>query len=181
MSRAAQPRIHWPAVLTVVRVLLVVPVVALTLAETDTARWIAFAAFGIAALTDGLDGFVARRMDLVTAAGQLWDPIADKVLVLASMAALVKVERFPLAAAVIIVTREAAVTALRIVRARAGRGFPASIAGKLKTGAQLLAVLLYILPEGTVPPAVERSVLGAAVALTVVSGLEYFWRFARAR
>ena len=172
----ARPRIHWPAVLTVVRIVLVIPVVLLTLNETDASSWLAFVAFGVAALTDGLDGFAARRLGLVSSAGQMWDPIADKVLVLASMAALVVVDRFPAWAAVVIVVREIAVTALRWAAQRRGRGFPASIAGKAKTFAQLVAVLLYILPTGTVPGAVEASVLGLAVGLTVVSGVQYLLR-----
>ena len=172
----ARPRIHWPAVLTVVRVLLAVPVVILTLKQTELASWVAFVAFGVAALTDGLDGFAARRMQLVSEAGQLWDPIADKFLVLVSMGGLVAVGRFPVWAAAVIVVRELAVTVLRWVAARRGRGFPASKTGKLKTGTQLIAVLLYILPEGTVPSVLEYAVLLLAVALTVISGVQYFRR-----
>jgi CDP-diacylglycerol--glycerol-3-phosphate 3-phosphatidyltransferase len=171
-----RPRIHWPAVLTVARVILVVPVVALTLKRTDGSSWVAFAAFGVAALTDGLDGFAARRMGLVSAAGQMWDPIADKILVLASMAGLVVVGRFPAWAAVIIVVRELAVTALRWAATRRGRGFPASVAGKAKTFAQLVAVLMYILPPGTVPGALEGTFLWLALGLTLASGAQYFMR-----
>lgn len=170
------PRIHWPAVLTVARVILVVPVVAFTLARTSGASWIAFVTFGIAALTDGLDGFAARRMQLVSDAGKLWDPIADKILVLASMAALVIVGRFPFWAAAVIVARELAVTALRLVADRRGRGFAASRAGKAKTATQLIAVLLYILPESTLPGGLEYTFLVLAVVLSIVSGIEYFAR-----
>lgn len=172
----AAPRIHWPAILTVIRVILVIPVVVLTLKRTDASSWLAFAAFGIAALTDGLDGFAARKLQLVSTAGQLWDPIADKILVLVSMAALVVVGRFPAWAAVVIVVREAAVTLLRLLADRRGRGFPASITGKLKTGAQLVAVLLYILPVGTIPSWASSTALYAAVGLSVVSGIDYFRR-----
>jgi len=133
-------------VLTIARVLLVAPVVVFTLKRTDASSWIAFSAFAVAALTDGFDGFLARRMQLVSPAGQLWDPLADKFLVLVSMLALVVVGRFPAWAAAVILVREAAVTALRLAAERRRRGFPASRAGKLKTGAQLLAVLFYILP-----------------------------------
>jgi CDP-diacylglycerol--glycerol-3-phosphate 3-phosphatidyltransferase len=166
-------------VLTVTRVLLVVPVVVLTLAETDQASWLAFVAFALAALTDGLDGLVARRMQLVSEAGQLWDPIADKILVLVSMAGLVAVGRFPVWAAAVIVVREVAVTALRLAANRRGRGFPASPAGKLKTGAQLVAVLLFILPAKTVSGAVEGTALGLAVGLSILSGADYLRRAPR--
>jgi len=177
--RRPPPRIHWPWVLTIVRIALVVPVVVLTLAETEGASWLAFVAFGVAALTDGLDGFAARRYDLVSTAGEQWDPIADKILVLASMAALVVVGRFPLWAAVVIVIREVAVSVLRYLATRRGRGFPASIAGKAKTALQLAAVLVFILPRDTVPGTLEDTLLGLAVFLTVFSGLQYFARAPR--
>jgi len=166
--------IHWPAVLTVLRIVLVVPVVILTLKRTFVSDWVAFGAFGVAALTDGLDGYAARKLDLVSSLGQLWDPIADKILVTASMIALVAVGRFPAWAAAIIVAREVAVTLLRSLASSRGRGFPASKAGKAKTGAQLVAVLLFILPYngGWVP--VRWAWLGLALTLSVVSGVEYF-------
>lgn len=169
-------RVHWPNVLTAVRVALIVPVVVLTLKRTDASSWIAFVAFGAAALTDGLDGYLARRLQLVSAGGQLWDPIADKLLVTASMVALVAVDEFPLWAAIVIVAREVAVTLLRAVATRRGRGFPASMAGKAKTGAQLLAVLFFLLPLGGGWHSVRDVMLGIAVALTVLSGLDYFRR-----
>ena len=172
-------RIHWPNALTLLRVLFIPPVVILTLVDTDVSSWIAFFAFGTAALTDGLDGYVARRMQLVSTTGQLLDPLADKLLVTAAMVALVVVDRFPAWAAIIIVAREVAVTALRIVADRRGRGFPASMAGKGKTGAQLVAVLLYILPLGSGWDPLRYTFLGLALFLTVVSGLHYLIRAPR--
>jgi CDP-diacylglycerol--glycerol-3-phosphate 3-phosphatidyltransferase len=172
-------RIHWPNALTFLRIALIPPVVILTLVDTDVSSWIAFLAFGIAAMTDGLDGYVARRMQLVSATGQLLDPIADKMLVTAAMVALVVVERFPAWAAIVIVVREVAVSVLRFAASRRGRGFPASLAGKAKTGAQLVAVLLYILPLGTGWRPLKWTFLALAVALTVGSGLDYLRRAPR--
>ena len=169
-------RIHWPNALTFLRIALIPPVVILTLVDTDASSWIAFLAFGTAALTDGLDGYVARRMQLVSETGQLLDPIADKMLVTAAMVALVVVDRFPAWAAIVIVVREIAVSVLRFAASRRGRGFPASLAGKAKTGAQLVAVLLYILPLGTGWRPLKWTFLALAVALTVGSGLDYFRR-----
>jgi CDP-diacylglycerol---glycerol-3-phosphate 3-phosphatidyltransferase len=169
-------RIHWPNALSLLRIALIPPVVILTLADTDASSWLAFVAFGVAALTDGLDGYVARRMDMVSEAGQLLDPIADKMLVTAAMWALVVVERFPAWAAIVIVSREVAVSVLRFAAARRGRGFPASKAGKAKTGAQLVAVLLYILPLGSEWEPLRVTFLLLAVALSVVSGMDYFVR-----
>ena len=167
-------RIHWPNALTVLRAVLVVPVVLLTLKRTDASDWVAFIAFGVAALTDGLDGAIARRLEMVSSTGQFLDPLADKVLVLASMVALVHVGRFPAWAAVVIVVREVVVTALRVAASRRGRGFPASIAGKMKTGAQLVAVLLYLVPDAG--DALRSAFLGLALFLTVLSGLDYVRR-----
>lgn len=172
-------RIHWPNALTFLRIALIPPVVILTLVDTDVSSWIAFLAFGLAAITDGLDGYVARRMQLVSETGQLLDPIADKMLVTAAMVALVVVERFPAWAAIVIVVREVAVSVLRFAASRRGRGFPASLAGKAKTGAQLVAVLLYILPLGTGWRPLKWSFLALAVALTVGSGLDYLRRAPR--
>lgn len=174
--RHARARIHWPAVLTVIRIALIIPVVALTLKRTEASDWVAFVAFGVAALTDGLDGYAARRLDLVSDLGQLWDPIADKLLVTAAMVALVIVGRFPAWAAGVIIAREIAVTILRFVAAGRGRGFPASKAGKAKTGAQLLAVLLFILPFGGSLDPVRWAFLGLALALAVISAADYFRR-----
>lgn len=167
---------HWPAVLTVVRVILAIPVVILTLQQTRAASYAAAIAFAVAALTDGLDGFAARRMDLVSTAGQFWDPIADKALLLSAMAGLVAVGRFPLWAALVIVVRELAVTVLRWRAERQGRGFAASKTAKLKTAMQLVAVLLFILPKDVMPSPVEQVALWLAVVLTVVSGLQYLRR-----
>jgi CDP-diacylglycerol--glycerol-3-phosphate 3-phosphatidyltransferase len=172
-------RIHWPNALTFLRVALIPPVVLLTLVDTDLSSWIAFLAFGVAALTDGLDGYVARRMQLVSSTGQLLDPLADKALVTAAMVALVVVDRFPAWAAILIVAREVAVSALRFMASRRGRGFPPSLAGKAKTGAQLVAVLLYILPLGTGWGVLKGTFLGLAVFLTVVSGVQYLVRAPR--
>lgn len=169
-------RIHWPNALTFLRVALIPPVVILTLVDTEVSSWIAFFAFGTAALTDGLDGYVARRMQLVSNVGQLLDPLADKLLVTAAIVALVVVDRLPPWAAAIIIAREVIVTALRLVASRRGRGFPASLAGKGKTGAQLVAVLLYILPLGSGWDPVKNTFLGLALFLTIVSGLDYLIR-----
>lgn len=173
-ARTGRRRIHWPALLTILRIVLVVPVVVLTLERTFASSWVAFGAFAVAALTDGLDGYFARKLDLVSSMGQLWDPIADKILVTASMFALAAVGRFPVWAAALIVGRELAVTMLRAVASGRGRGFPASKTGKAKTGAQLVAVLLFIVPYngGWVP--VRWAWLALALALSVASGAQYF-------
>lgn len=168
---------HVPNVVTALRGLLVVPVVILMLQRTDGADWVAFMVFSLAALTDRLDGALARRWEAESSIGQFLDPLVDKVLVTASMAALVYLNRFPAWAAVVILVREVSVTALRVVAARRGRGFPADRLAKWKTTLQLIAVAAYVVPANAFAWRVYRgSVLGGAIALTLLTGWTYFRR-----
>jgi len=168
---------HLPNVVTALRGLLVVPVVLLMLRRTDGADWVAFIVFTLAALTDRVDGALARRWEAVSATGQFLDPLVDKLLVTASMAALVYLKRFPAWAAIVILVREMSVTALRIVASRRGRGFPAGRLAKWKTVLQLIAVAAFMVPASADAWRVSRaSMLGIAVALTLVTGWAYFRR-----
>jgi CDP-diacylglycerol---glycerol-3-phosphate 3-phosphatidyltransferase len=174
---------HWfnvPNLLTFLRALLV-PVILWLLAsegEGDTARWWAFGIFVFAAATDSIDGWVARRWHGVTRWGQLADPIADKLLIIGSLASLAAVGDLPWWAVNVIVVRELGVTLLRVrlVR-RAGLVMPASRWGKAKTISQVVAVAAFLFPgSGSVLP---QRLLDVAVALTVYSGIEYAFRAGR--
>jgi CDP-diacylglycerol--glycerol-3-phosphate 3-phosphatidyltransferase len=134
---------------------------------------IAAALFVVAAATDGLDGYLARRYASTTATGQWLDPLADKVLVAAPVVILTALGRFPLWAAVVIASRELGVSLLRAWLGSRGRSMPASGWGKAKTAAQMAAVLLYLLPLGPAAAGVRFWVLLIAVALTVWSGTDY--------
>jgi CDP-diacylglycerol---glycerol-3-phosphate 3-phosphatidyltransferase len=174
---------HWfnvPNLITFLRALLV-PVILWLLAsegDGDTARWWAFGIFVFAAATDSIDGWVARRWHGVTRWGQLADPIADKLLIIGSLASLALVGDLPWWAVNVIVVREIGVTALRVrlVR-RLGLVMPASGWGKAKTVSQVVAVAAYLFPgSGTMLP---QRLLDVAVALTVYSGIEYAFRAGR--
>jgi CDP-diacylglycerol---glycerol-3-phosphate 3-phosphatidyltransferase len=155
-------------------------VVILVLSGERPAAYLAAALFVVAGVTDGLDGYLARRHASVTRLGQWLDPLADKALITAPVVALVIVGEFPLWAAAVIVVREFAVSVLRAWLGTRGRAMPASWWGKLKTAAQLLVVLLYLLPDLSEPARDVRFwFLLAAVALTVWSGLDYLWRALR--
>lgn len=147
------------------------------LQRTDGADWVAFMVFSLAALTDRLDGALARRWEAVSSTGQFLDPLVDKVLVTASMIALVYLKRFPAWAAIVILLREVGVTVLRVAASRRGRGFPADRLAKWKTTLQLIAVAAFMVPATAFAWRVYRgSMLGAAVALTLLTGLTYFRR-----
>jgi CDP-diacylglycerol--glycerol-3-phosphate 3-phosphatidyltransferase len=166
----------------VARILLVPVVVVLVLSGERPAAYLAAALFVVAGITDGLDGYLARRHASVTRLGQWLDPLADKALITAPVVALVIVGDFPLWAAAVIVVREFAVSVLRAWLGTRGRAMPASWWGKVKTAAQLLVVLLYLLPDLSEPALDVRFwSLIAAVALTVWSGLDYLWRALRTR
>ena len=174
---------HWfnlPNLLTFLRALLV-PVILWLLAvdaEGDTARWWAFGIFVFAAATDSIDGWVARRYNGVTRWGQLADPIADKLLIIGSLASLAYVGELPWWAVNVIVAREVAVTLLRLRLVRnVGMVMAASAWGKLKTVSQVIAVGAFLLP-GVAGP-ILQVLLYATVVLTIWSGVEYAFRASR--
>ena len=171
----------WPNLISLFRILLIPALVLLIVDGSRVASFAAAAVFVFGALTDGLDGYLARRYDSVTRTGQWLDPLSDKVFVSAPVIALTVLDRFPLWAAAIIVVREIAISLLRAYLGTRGRAMPASALGKAKTAGQLLAILLYLLPG--VVDAIQpwgTVVVVVAVVLTVWSGLDYAVKSLRA-
>lgn len=170
----------WPNIVSVARILLAPVLVILVLSGDRPAAYLAAAVFLAGAATDGLDGYLARRYASTTRLGQWLDPVADKLLVTAPVVTLTALGRFPTWAAVVIVAREFGVSVLRAWLGTRGRAMPASWLGKVKTAAQMVVVVLYLLPE---LPTAARSfrfwILVAAVAMTLWSGLDYVVRAAR--
>jgi CDP-diacylglycerol---glycerol-3-phosphate 3-phosphatidyltransferase len=171
---------NWPNGFTFLRALLVPVILWLLVQDTDgdALRWWAFGIFVFAAWTDSIDGWVARRYTGVTRWGQLADPIADKLLIIGSLASLAYIDELPWWAVLVIVVRELAVTTLRIqlVR-RMGLVMPASRWGKFKTVSQVVAAGAYLWP--TVPGSLREVLLNIAVALTVWSGIDIAFRAGR--
>jgi CDP-diacylglycerol--glycerol-3-phosphate 3-phosphatidyltransferase len=164
----------WPNMVSIGRVLLVPIIVALIVERTDTAAYLAAAAFVVGALSDGLDGWLARRHEMRTSTGAWLDPLSDKLLVAVPMIALALIRGFPPWAAAVIVGRELAVQALRWRLDSRSVSMPASPSAKAKTVSQLLAVFLYILPLSSAWHTIRLAFVVAAVALTVITGAEYF-------
>ena len=163
------------------RIVLVPILVALVLIDTKAASYAAAAVFVAGGLSDGLDGYLARRHAMTTRTGVWLDPLSDKLLVSAAVISLVIVDRFPLWAATIIVAREIAVTVLRAVKGTQGTSMPASGLGKAKTASQLVAVTLYLLPLGSWADGLKLVLLIVAVVFTVASGIDYFVPLRRRR
>ena len=170
--------------LTYVRILLVPVVMGLILLGPSRSAAYAVAAvlFAIAATTDFVDGYLARRWALTTTVGSFLDTTADKLLVSGALIALVEIDRASAWVAIIIIGRELVILGLRGVVAAEGTVFPPSIWGKLKTNVQFLAILLAILryddPLG--PLLLDEWAMLAAAAITVLSAVEYLARFSSA-
>ncbi len=157
--------------------MLLVPVlVVLVLVQTEAASYAAAAVFVAGGLSDGLDGYLARRHAMSTPTGQWLDPLSDKLLVAAPVITLAAIGSFPVWAAAIIVAREAAVSVLRAYLGTRGRSMPASDIAKFKTGAQLVAITLYLLPLSPNQDNARFAALIVALVITVYSGVDYFIR-----
>jgi CDP-diacylglycerol--glycerol-3-phosphate 3-phosphatidyltransferase len=169
--------INVPNLLTVLRILAVPVLVVALLDETPDGDVIAAIVFALAALTDGLDGYIARRRDQITNFGKLMDPLADKLLVVAALVSLVSLDRLDAWVAMVIIARELAVTGLRSVAAERGVVIAASWLGKVKTALQVAAILALIAFDPT--PVWADVLLYLAVAMTVISGADYFFGLRR--
>ena len=144
----------------------------------------AAAVFILAAATDKLDGYVARRSKSVTTLGQFLDPLADKLLIAAALIALVSMSRVPAWVAMVIIVREIAVSVLRIVGVSQGVSIPADRYGKLKTVLQIVYVVYVLVPTADiadrlnvaawVPELVNDCLIAVVVVVTLWSGIRYF-------
>jgi CDP-diacylglycerol--glycerol-3-phosphate 3-phosphatidyltransferase len=170
--------LNLPNALTLIRIMLVpVVVVALTV-ESPGGSAIAAIVFAIAALTDGLDGYIARSRQSVTTFGKVMDPVADKLMIAAALISLVSLDRLAAWVAMVIIAREFAVSGLRIAAGQQGVVIPASQLGKLKTISQVVAVLALIAASDP-DAAWVQALVYLMVVTTVVSGADYFLNFRR--
>ena len=161
-------------VLTLVRVALIPVLVAVMLSALEDADLFAAIVFVIASATDALDGWIARRRSIVTAFGKLMDPLADKLLITAALVSLVALYRLDAWVAMVIIAREFAVTGLRMLAVEQGQVISASVWGKLKTTTQVAMVLALIWVDR--PAQWVDILVYATVAITVLSGADYFYR-----
>jgi CDP-diacylglycerol--glycerol-3-phosphate 3-phosphatidyltransferase len=151
--------------------------------HTVTWRLVATALFVVAAATDRVDGYLARKHGLVTDLGKLLDPIADKLLIGSALVLLSWLGDLPWWVTVVVLVRELGITLMRFLVLKYAV-MPASRGGKLKTVLQSVAISLYLLPLDHLPAwigIVAAVVLGAAVLVTVVTGVEYLYQGWRVR
>jgi len=144
---------------------------------TIEARWICLAIFLVAAGTDWLDGYLARKLNQVTDLGKFLDPLVDKLLVLAPLLALIELGQIPAWGVFLILVRELAIAGWRVNPNLTGKTAisGANIWGKLKTVSQIAAIALLIAPTPDTWKIPSLVVFWASVALTLISGVIYVW------
>ena len=174
-------KLNLPTVLTLSRIVLI-PFFVLTVQDHPI---LGAVVFGIASITDFLDGYLARRSGQITKFGIIMDPLADKLLVISALIVLVDMERISVEIAIILIVREFLVTGLRVVALSKDIMIPAEMGGKLKTTAQITAVLCLILMGSFFDNLpidlydIGTAFLWIALVLSVTSGVQYtisFWK-----
>ena len=163
-----------PNRLTMVRIFLIPVFVAAVTLKIPHGDYIAASIFILAASTDGLDGYIARKRKMITTLGKIMDPLADKLLVTAALLVLVELHRMPSWVALIIIGREFAVTGLRVMAAAEGNIISAGQLGKVKTVTQIVAMVALFIKDS--PIMLGYTALAVAVFFTVWSGWDYFYR-----
>lgn len=178
--------VNLPNTLTVGRIFLVPLLVVVLLTKFDgwqlygvSKELIGAAIFGVASLTDWLDGYLARRRGQVTGFGQWMDPLADKLLITAALISLVQMELAPAWMVAVILGREFAVTVLRSVAHARGQSLPASPLGKVKMVSQVVAILILILGQGHMQQffILGQVALWVATITALISAVDYYRRF----
>ena len=178
-----------PNSLTIARIFLVPVLVSVLLTKFEgrlvmgvPVELVAAAIFGLASLTDWLDGYIARRRQQVTPLGQMLDPLADKLLISATLVSLVQLGLASAWMVAVIIGREIAVTGLRNLAYSRGLAMPASGLGKFKMASQVVAILLLILGWERVPAllVLGQAALWVVLLTAVVSAVDYYQGFQKA-
>ncbi len=169
-----------PNQITVARLASVPLVMFLILWDSPVGRIAGVVLFFLAAVSDAVDGYLARSFQQTSIFGKFADPIADKLLVVGALVSLLQLGELHAAWVMIIIAREFLVTGLRILAISEGQVIPASILGKLKTVSHIVLVMAILVGRsfavGSWIKIASDAALGLALALTVVSGVEYFVR-----
>ncbi len=162
--------------LTIMRIISVPFFVYFLYCNTPASRAIAFAIFALAAMTDFVDGYIARHYNQITNLGKLLDPVADKIMVVAALITLVDLAEIPGWVVIVIIARDFIVDVLRMTAAAQGIVLQAGKLGKIKTTLQMMAIALIIIdnyPTSLINLRLDQILLYSALLMTVISGAEY--------
>lgn len=167
-----------PNKLTVLRVIMVPFFVLFMLTDIGGAanKWIALVIFCVASLTDMLDGKIARARNLVTNFGKFMDPLADKLLVCSALICFVEIGKMPAWMVIIIIAREFIISGFRLIASDNGIVIAANYWGKFKTVSQMIMIILLIMDLGGVFYILGEAFKWIALALTVISLVDYIWK-----
>ena len=168
-----------PNKLSLTRMALIPVMVALMYPNTPVCNLLAAAVFGVAAFTDFLDGYIARKQGIVTDFGKFIDPVADKLLNLSAMIMLIHLGLMPAWMVIVILARELCVDGMRMVAVGNGKVIAAGKLGKIKTVTQIVAIILFLLfgrAFGAPDFILGTLAILAAVVMTLWSGVDYFVR-----
>lgn len=167
-----------PNKLTILRVILIPFFVLFLLSDLGGSygKWIALILFVAASLTDWLDGYLARRDNLVTNFGKFMDPLADKLLVCSALVCFVELGSLPGWIVIIIIAREFIISGFRLVASDNGIVIAANYWGKFKTVSQMIMIILLIADLGGVFYWLTQIFIWLALALTVISLVDYIWK-----
>lgn len=168
---------NFPNKLTVLRILLIPVMVGIYYLDTEpttlnTFSYILVGIFMLASLTDYFDGYLARKNNMITTFGKFLDPLADKLLVMFALLILLDIGFIPMWIVLIILAREFIVTGIRLVAVNEGTVIAASQLGKYKTVTTMLGIVLLLFHIEMI----GLIILYIGVALTIISGIDYFWK-----
>nr|WP_307775430.1 CDP-diacylglycerol--glycerol-3-phosphate 3-phosphatidyltransferase [uncultured Cetobacterium sp.] len=173
-----------PNKLTAIRLILAVPFIYFLQESSNVDneslyRLIAFGIFIFASLTDWLDGYIARKYNLITDLGKIMDPLADKILVISALVIFVKLDYIPSWMSIVVIAREFLISGIRTIAAAKGEVIPAGMLGKYKTTTQMIVIMIMLffgLGNGTNPEFYKDLYFYLTlipVVLTIWSGWEY--------
>ncbi len=170
-----------PNALTLFRIVLIPIFWILETQSTPGAHWAALFVFILAAVTDFFDGQIARRKKLVTSFGKIMDPLADKLLIIAALLLFTRQGDIPFVALMLIISRELAVTSLRVVAMGEGTVLAADLSGKIKTFSQCIYCIIMLLHIENFsfiphPEWIKLILTWIVVAITLYSGIDYFYK-----
>ncbi len=168
-----------PNKITLLRVLLVPVFIVVFNLDIPYSTYFAAVIFIFAAITDSVDGYIARSQKLVTNFGKFADPLADKVLTSAALILLVGVGKIPSWIVIVIIAREFTITGFRVIAASEGVTIAASSWGKIKTITQLVSIILLLLnnfPFSYINIPMDMITLYLALIFTIISGVDYIYK-----
>ena len=171
-------KLNLPNTITLIRIAMIPLIMLFLLLPIPGKYLISAIIFVVAAATDGVDGHIARSRNLVTTLGKFLDPLADKLLILATLICLLALDKAGAVAIILILTRELVITGLRAIAADKGVVIAASYFGKFKTVSHIVAIS-YILLAGqftALPEVLGTVLLWIAVIITVLSGADYLYK-----